>query len=236
VGTAGNTVLAAQTDAVPGTYLGSSDIEGFQAQLMIEELDNAAQQWLTQLTTADGATLSGFPSILAALQYNYTTPLRWFPGAIAVTETADPSGYPRPSGYSISDAGSHLFDLIGLAGSYATLYTLTDRANAGVGGTQPAMVFFDGDPFPQDNQIADGEATLHDRALAMMRVLVVDIDRIHRDPTSNLLVSDVTFSGAAPATPTRGMTIDTASVAYAIVGLRTVRRAISTPTPRPTRC
>ncbi len=192
--------------------------------MMIDEVDNAAAQWLTQLTTADGKTLSGFGSVLSALQYNYATPLRWFPGAIGVTETADPSGYPQPTGYAISDAGSHLFDLLGLAGSYATIFTLTDNANTGVGGIQPVQVFFDGDPFPVHNQMASGAATLHDRALGMLRVLVVNIDRLHRDPASGLLVDDVSFSGA---TPTRGTTIDTASVAYSIVGLRTVRSAIT---------
>jgi hypothetical protein len=230
VGTPGNTVLATMTtaapppDAVPGTYLGSSNIEGFQAQVMIDGLDNAAQQWLTQLTTSDGATLSGFGSVEEALKYNYAAPLRWFPGAIAVTETPDAtSGYPQPSSFSISDAGSHLFDLLGLAGSYATIYALTDHANTAVGGSQPALAYFDGDPFPADDQIADGDPTLHDRALGMLRVLLVNIDRLHRDPGSGLLVDDVTFTGATPA---RGTTIDTMSVAYSIVALRTVRRAI----------
>ena len=228
VGTPANTVLGTTTNmpppaAVAGTYLGSSNIEGFQAQVMIDELDNAAAQWITQLTTTDGATLSGFASTLDALKYNYASPLRWFPGAVSVTEMADASGYPRPSAYAVNDSGSHLFDLLGLAGSYATIYSLTDHANTVVGGSQPAMAYFDGDPFPADNQIADGESTLHDRALAMMRVLLVNIDRLHRDPASGLLVDDVTFSGATPA---RGTTIDTASVAYAIVGLRTVRRAL----------
>jgi hypothetical protein len=229
VGAPGNTVVGTTNNppppaAVAGTFLGSSSIEGFQAQVMIDEMDNAAEQWLTQLTTTDGATLSGFGSVEEALAYSYASPLRWFPGAVAVTETADASGFPQPTGYAISDAGSHLFDLLGLAGAYATLFTLTDQANAGVGGSQPAMAFFDGDPFPADDQIPDGEATLHDRALGVLRVLVVNIDRLHRDPASGILVDDVTFSGAAP---TRGTTIDTASVAYSIVALRTVRRAIS---------
>jgi hypothetical protein len=228
VGTPGNAIMGTPTTVgnptVAGTYLGSSDIEGFQAQVMIDELDNAAEQWLTALTTTDGATLSGFASIENALQYNYVTPLRWFPAAISVTESPDlASGYPQPTAYTLSDSGSHLFDLIGLAGAYASIYALTDHANATVGGSQPAIAYFDGDPFPQDNQKADGEATLHDRALGVMRVLLVNIDRMHRDPTSGLLVDDVTFSGA---NPTRGTTIDTTSVAYAIVGLRTVRRAL----------
>jgi hypothetical protein len=228
VGKPGNEVVgtpvSAGAAAVPGIFLGSSDIEGFQAEVMIDEMDNAAEEWLTRLTTTDGATLSGFATIEDALRYDYVTPLRWFPGAISVTEEADASGYPRPVSYAVSDAASHLFDLIGLAGGYATVYALTDRANTRVGGSQPAMAYFDGDPFPADDQKADGEATLHDRALGMLRVLVVNIDRLHRDPATGLLVDDVTFSGATPA---RGATIDTTSVAYSVVGLRTVRRALS---------
>jgi hypothetical protein len=220
VGQTGDTPPA---DGQPGTYLGSSDIEGFQAQVMIDELDNAAEQWLKGLTTTDGATLGGFATLEDALKYHYMTPLQWFPAAIGVTEAADPSGYPQPAAYQLSDSGSHLFDLLGLAGSYASIYALTDHANTQVGGSQPALAYFDGDPFPADNQVADGEPTLHDRALGMMRVLIVNIDRIHRDKTSGLLIDDATFSGS---TFTQGTTIDTTSVAYSIVALRTVRRSL----------
>ncbi len=230
VGVPGNTVLGTATanppppSPVAGTYLGSSDIEGFQAQVMIDEVDNAAQQWLTQLTTTDGATLGGFGTVLQALQYNYASPLQWFPGGIGVTEAADPSGYPQPTAYAINDSGSHLLDQLGLVGEYSTFYTLTDTSNSGVGGIQPVVAYFDGDPFPADDQIADGEATLHDRALGVLRVLLVNLDRLHRDPTSGILVDDVTFTGA---TPTRGTTVSTTSVAYSVVALRTLRRALT---------
>jgi hypothetical protein len=143
VGKPGNVVVGVPVSggatAGLGTYLGSSDIEGFQAQVMIDELDNAALEWLTRLTTTDGTTLSGFASIEDALRYDYVTPLRWFPGAIAVAEVPDPSGYPRPASSEITDSGSHLFDLLGLAGSYATIYALTDRANTAVGGAPPPL-------------------------------------------------------------------------------------------------
>ena len=43
--------------------------------------DARADDWLLHLTTTDGATLSGFPSIAAALAYDETVPLRWFPAA-----------------------------------------------------------------------------------------------------------------------------------------------------------
>ena len=206
-----------------GTYLGSSNIEGFQAGNFIQILDNQAAQWLLQLTTADGTSLGGFASLADALAYSPTTPPRWFPGSIAVTETADPSGFPNPSGYKIASADSHLLDLAGLLGAYSTIYALTDLGNPDTGGSQPAEVYFDGDPFPVQNQTPDGSPTLHDRALAMMRVLVVNMDRFHVDPTSGLFLDDAKFSNGKLAA---GTTLSADVAAYALLSLRTARRAL----------
>src|SRR5262249_46563602 len=152
--------------------------------------DNRAEDWLRHLATANGTTLSGFATISAALAYDDAQPLRWFPGKVAVTETSDGSGYGRPS-YAVASPDSDLLDVIGLALTYATFYALTDTGNPDVGGAQTALVYFDGDPFPADDQLADGEATLHDRALAVMRVAMVNLDRLHVDPASGLLVDSV---------------------------------------------
>lgn len=227
VGAPGNTVVGVDdtgAPTAPGTYLGSSNVEGFQAQMFLLELDNRAEDWLAHLTTGDGATLSGFASRSAALAYDYAAPLRWFPGRIAVAETADPqSGFPRPA-YSIASADSESLDLVGLAMGYAEVYALTDRRNTGVGGAIPARVMFDGDPFAADNGLPDGEATLHDRALAIMRVAIIALDRLHTDPASGLLVDSVAMTGATPA---RGHAISTTWLAYTLIGLRTVRRTLS---------
>jgi hypothetical protein len=214
VGVPGNQITGLDPGAVAGTYLGSSDIEGFQAQMFILSLDARADDWLHHLTTTDGTTLSGFAAVADALAYDEAQPLRWFPGAIAVTETADPSGFPVPH-YALASADPELLDLIGLATGYATLYALTDTSNADVGGAQTALAYFDGDPFAADNQLADGEDTVHDRALAMIRVALVDVDRMFVDPASQLLVD------------TRGgHTLSATTAAYTIVGLRAVRRAL----------
>ena len=226
VGAAGNQIVGTGDDGAAtaaGTYLGSSDIEGFQAQLLIAILDNRAADWLGALTTDDGATLSGFPDLDAALAYGYASPLRWWPGAIAVTETDDGSGFPRPA-YALASADSSLLDLIGVAMGHAELYALTDTRNPDVGGTQAARAYFDGDPFPGDDQLASGEASPHDRALAMIRVALIDLDRLHTDPASGLLVDDVAMTGTTPA---RGTTVSTTSVAYAVIGLRVTLRALS---------
>ncbi len=226
VGSVGNQIIGADDSNLPtaaGTFLGSSDIEGFQAQMFIESIDNRAEDWLMHLSTADGTTLSGFATLTTALDYSYTSPLRWFPGEVAVTETANASGFPAPS-YSLMSASSNLLDDIGLVLAYAEFYSLTDHRNGDVGGAQPALAYFDGDPFPQDNQQADGEATLHDRALAVMRVQLIDLDRLHSDPATGVLVDDVTFTGA---TPVRGTTTTTTNVAYTLLGLRTALRSLS---------
>ncbi|MEO6777238.1 MAG: hypothetical protein ABI467_30195 [Kofleriaceae bacterium] len=219
VGAPGNQIYGYDVNGystAAGTYLGSSDIEGFQAQLFIAMLDNRAADWLGQLSTTDGATLSGFASIAAALHYDYAAPLRWFPHAIAVTEAPAPA-------YALASPDSDALDLIGLTLGYSEMYALSDAANADVGGSQPAAAMFDGDPFPADDQQADGEATLHDRALAMLRVALIDLDRLHTDPSSGVLVDSVALAGA---TPQRGHTLSTTTAAYAEIALRTALRSL----------
>jgi hypothetical protein len=143
-----------------------------------------------------------------------------------VTEAAPSEGceFPAPSGYSIRDPGSHLIDLDGLLGTYSSLYALTDQANTQTGGSQPAMAYFDGDPFPEDDQIADGQDTLHDHALGMLRVALVNLQRMHVDPATGIPVDDVTVASGAPV---RGTTLQTYSAAYTLLALRTARRALT---------
>nr|HEX4315101.1 hypothetical protein [Kofleriaceae bacterium] len=227
VGSAGNQIVGddgtGMGPTAPGTFLGSSDIEGFQAAMFLDMLDNRAVDWVTALTTKDGVALGGFATIAQALQYGYTSALQWFPSKIAVTETADASGFPKPS-YALGSPDSELFDQLGLAMGFAEIYSLTDTSNADVGGSQPAVAYFDGDPFPQDDQLANGDATLHDHALAVLRVAFVNIDRMHTDPATGILVDHVAMTGA---TPTRGTTVSTTTVAYAMLAMRTALRSCS---------
>lgn len=228
VGRERNTVVGQQaglTDpGAQGTWLGATDLEGLQAAFMIEEVDNQAQHWLSALNTADGTTLSGFGSLTDALAYDYNSPLRWIPSAISVTEVRDESEFPRPTRYAIEQNASSLQGLLGLVGSYAEYHALTDRSNADVGNAQTTRAYFDGDPFPADNQRPDGENTLHDRSLAVIKFALVTLDRLHRDPGTNVLVDTVTFQGATPA---RGRTVTATSLAQSVIALRLARRSIA---------
>lgn len=220
VGMTGNTV---GPGLKPGTYLGSSDIEGFQAGNFLQILDNQAEQWLSSLSTTDGKTLDGFGSVANALSYADDAPLRWFPASIRVTEDADDSGFPRPSAYAVASDDSHLLDLAGLLGAYASAYALTDAANAEIGGSQSARAYFDGDPFPAQNQSPDGEPTLHDRALAMMRVLIVNMARLHFDEKSSRFADDAQVRARKPR---HGETLSADVAAYTLLALRTARRSL----------
>ena len=226
VGTAVNDVVGLDADGnplFPGTYVGSSDVEGFQAGMFLEELDNRAEDWVRHLSTADGVTLGGFASLAEALAYDESKPLRWFPGAVKVTETATAEGFPHPH-FAVGSANTDALDATSLAAGYAEVFALTDTQNTDVGGSLPARAYFDGSPFPADNQLADGQATLHDRALAVMRVSLLNLDRLHRDPASGVLVDHVQFQGAVP---TRGATASTTYAAYEIVSFRNVLRALT---------
>ncbi|HWE29795.1 MAG TPA: hypothetical protein VHB97_17415 [Polyangia bacterium] len=221
----------AMIDGSPGVYLGDIVIEGFQGQTMIEEMDNKAAFLTRVLLTGDGATFSGFATTKQALDYDYTSPLRWWPAQTLVTEasTPPPNGnswryFPQPLRYSLADAASHLRGLSALAGGFATFYALTDFNNPDVGGQPSSRATFDGDPFAADDQIADGEESPHDRALAVIKVALVDIDRLHWDDAHHVLV-DTAMVGPGGAVQ-RGSIVSAVDAAWAIIGMRQALRSV----------
>lgn len=228
VGRPGNTVAGTRQGggrASGGVWLASTDLEGMQAAFMLESIDAQAHQWITGLSTTDGVNLDGFATVRDALAYDYAAPLRWVPSLINYGEERDLAyGFHRPVRYAIGRSDSSLMELLGMLGAFTETFALTDRRNTEVGGAQSARAYFDGDPFAADNQMPDGEATLHDRALAVAKLALVDIDRMHRDPSTGALVDTVTFVGPAP---TRGATVSAVSTAWSVVALRQARRALA---------
>ena len=239
IGQPGNTVVGQYPDptdptgqrmlaGVPGVYLGDIPMEGWQGLTMMEEMDNKAQFLLSSLLLTDGG-LNGV-SILAADDYGYDGPLLYFPASVAVTEVnpSDPAlldkYFPQPTQLSVSSADSHLESLTALVGGFGEAFALTDLNNALVGGSIPFLATFDGDPFPMDDGLPDGESTLHDRALGVIKVALVDLDRLHWDPAASVLVDT---ASAADGGFTRGTTVTTVQLAEAIVGLRNGYRALN---------
>jgi hypothetical protein len=239
VGQPGNTVVGKYADpntgqlvdGDPGVYLGDIPLEGWQGLLMMEEIDNKAALLLGSLLSPDGTRLQGAPSLQAAINYSYDSPLLYFPAAVSVTETpttTDPAlvnkYFPQPTSFTVADGTSQLRSLNGLLGGYSEAFAMTDRNNADVGGSVPFDVTFDGDPFPRDNGRPDGESTLHDRALGILKIALVNLDRLHFDPTAKVLVDSVSVAGG---TPTRGSRVSTVDLATSITALRTAYRSLN---------
>jgi hypothetical protein len=224
----GNRVQGVQPpSARPGTFIGSTPLEGMWGLMMVDESDNAAAWLLQSLATSDGTTLSGFGSVNDALHYDYGSPLVWFPTAIAVTEnaaTAPPgtpaASYPLVASLAVMDSTSHSVDLAALAQGYSLFFGMTDARNAAVGQQIGLQVAFGGYPFAMDDGLPDGEDTAHDRALGVMRVAFVDLDRIHRDPLTNVIVDTATVGGGSGSAIVRGNTATTTALGHVVVGLR----------------
>jgi hypothetical protein len=220
VGTKKNTVLGGDNGAVAGTYLGSTPLEDMWGLTMLDEMDNAAEYLVGSLTTADGAALGGFVNKATALAYDYTTAFRWFPAAIAVTEDTSSVPYPAVSKLAITDPTSRSVDLSALLLGYSMFFAETDARNVGVGQRIGLQLTFDGDPFAADNGLPDGENSAHDRALSVLRVAVIDLDRAHFVPLSGGAGAIVDTATVANGVPTPGSTVTTTNLAHSVIALR----------------
>jgi hypothetical protein len=224
----GNTMI----DGMPGVYLGDIPLEGFQGMTMLDEMHNKSAFLLGAMLTSDGSKLGGFASTKAAMAYDYGSPLRWWPASVAVTETNTMQPvmgdswetFPQPTAFAIAQPASRLRGLSALAGGFAEMFALTDFANAQVGGLPSSRATFDGDPFPADDPTVLGEDTPHDRALACIKLAIVNIDRLHFDAAHAVLVDESTVQGGAAQL---GTTVSAVTASYAIVALRTALRSIS---------
>ncbi len=217
VGQANNVVVATDPPgAAAGTFIGSNPLEGMWGLVMIDGMDNLDEWLLGSLSTSDGATLGGFASTADAIAYDYGSPLRWFPATISASVDAS-QPFPPVSSLAIGDGSSRSVDLAALLLGNAMFFAMTDARNVGIGQRIGLQLLFDGDPFPKDNGLPDGEQTAHDRALAVMRVAFVDLARMHADPTLGVFLDSATVSGGVV---TRGDTVSTTSLAHVIKALR----------------
>jgi hypothetical protein len=224
VGAFSNLVRATQPPtAARGTYLGSTPLEGMWGLTMLAEMDSAAEFLTRSLSTADGTTLGGFPSKLVAAGYDYDSPLRWFPAAVTVKEDGAVP-YPGIAAMTISDPASRSEDLAALLIGHAMLFGMTDARNAAVGQLLGLQLTFDGNPFPADDPAIGGEETTHDRALAVMRVAFVDLDRVHTDPKLGITLDTATIANSKV---TRGAGVSTTALAHVIIALRQTLLALN---------
>jgi hypothetical protein len=212
-----NAVQAQDNGACVGTYIGSSSLEGMWGLTMMGAMDNEAEWLLDSALTSDGQTLGGFATKLDALHYDYTSPLMWFPASIAVTEDETVVPFPAIASMTITDPTSRSIDLAALLLGHAMFFGTSDPRNAGVGQRVGFQCVFDGDPFPADDGIADGEDTVHDRTLSVLRVAFLDLDRIHADPSTGVILDTASIAGGQVS---QQSTVTTSTLAHVLLALR----------------
>lgn len=238
VGIPGNSVIGQfpspvdPTDLIfgkQGTFLGGVSLEGFQGLVMIDEMYGKSVFMLHQLMTTDGTSLEGFATTKDAVDYDYESALRWWPASVDVTETAQTADhdealrlFPKPTKLTIASAESRMQDYAAMLGGFANLYGMTDENNVELGGSQMFRATFDGDPWPADDAANLGEDTPRDRALGIVKVALVNLDRLHFDGANQVLVDRAT-----PASGQKGTLVDTVSSGQVILGLRTALRALN---------
>ena len=237
----------ALVDGIAGVYLGDIALEGFQGLTMIDEMDNKAALLLEQLLTSDGETLGGFASTKDGARLRLHLAAALVAGAdrgdrdarsgaaagqlVALLPAADRAS--RSPTAPASCAASPRSPAASPSSSRSpTSTTPTSAAQA------RARATFDGDPFPADNQLARRRGVARTIARsAVIKVALVDIDRLHFDAAHQVLVDRRASRGAvvsaAPSSPPS--TPPTPSSACARRCARSRRRWRSTPTTRPTR-
>ena len=131
-----------------GTFLGSSDIEGFQAGNFLQILDNQARSgWRSSRRPTARRSAASRPSS-DALAYRPASPLRWFPGSIAVTESDDASGFPSRPGTRSRRPTATCSISAGMLGAYSSVYALTDQSNTRWAEASPRSRTSTGIPSP----------------------------------------------------------------------------------------
>src|SRR5208282_6866271 len=134
--------------------------------------------------------------------------------------------FPPVTSLQLSDATSRSVDLAALLLGNSMLFAMTDSRNAGIVGTHAGLpILFDGNhTFPADDGLPDGQNTTHDRALGVIRVALVDLERIHADPTLGVFHDTATIQGG---NITQGATVTTSTLAHALIGLRQTLLSLS---------
>lgn len=213
-----------------GTYFGGVSLEGWQGLVMLEEIDNKSSFLLKNLTTSDGEKATGVASIGEAVDYDYTSTLRWWPAAVAVSEQSTAPKpelvrkyFPRPAALTPQTPESRLQDLAALAAGFGVVFSMTDPHNVEIGGLAQFRAAFDGSPWAADDDEPDGEDSLHDRSIGIVKMALVNLDRIHFDPDHRVLV-DTAIPTAGGVT--RGSTVSTLRAAQAILSMRTALRGL----------
>ncbi|NOR76476.1 MAG: T9SS type A sorting domain-containing protein [Draconibacterium sp.] len=170
-------------------FYGGNNLDGFIGQVLTAESINKVVFLLNKLAY-DGTTLG----MVDAANYNPSNGIKYFPHHIAVTETmVDSTMPPKPTGLSVTDASSHLFDQVSfLLGTLDYKNMMNPDNNDDDHLAYHAV--FDGDPFPAPMSVS-GMMGPYDVMAGASMVLFQNIMAMHFDAAAGTFIDIANYDG-----------------------------------------
>ncbi len=200
-------------------FFGGDSLDGFIGLVLSAEAINKTAL-LTSALTYDGTSLGP----VDLMTYDPQAGIRYFPHNITVTEapTAVPDGAmplpPHPDTFAVTDPASHLFDQASLLWATTSFAAMMDPNDDSSPAHWAYHEVFDGSPFPAAMS-ETGTPGPYDLMKGTSKLLWMNLQAMHRDPTSGVLVDTAQLADGAV---TRGDTVSTIPSAYAIVALESL--------------
>lgn len=163
-------------------FYGGNNLDGFIGQVLTAESINKTAFLLNKLAY-DGTSLG----MVDAATYLPVNGIKYFPHRIAVTETmVDATMPPKPTGFEVTDASSHLFDQVSFLLATLDYKNMMNPAN----NDDDHLAFhsvFDGDPFPAPMSVS-GMMGPFDMMAGASMVLFKNIMAMHFDAGAGTFV------------------------------------------------
>jgi len=197
-----------------GLFYGGDSLDGFIGMVLTAEAINKTALLVGKLTY-DGAGLGP----VDLMTYDPQTELRFFPHAIAVTEAPVADGLPpRADSFTVTDPMSMLFDQASLLWATTSFAAMMDPNDDSSPAHWAYHEVFDGSPFPAAMS-QTGEPGPYDLMKGTSKLIWMNLQAMHRDPTTGVLVDAAGVGGMGGVGVTRGDKVDTISSVYALVAL-----------------
>ncbi|MCF6358013.1 MAG: T9SS type A sorting domain-containing protein [Draconibacterium sp.] len=194
-------------------FYGGNNLDGFIGQVLTAESINKTAFLLNKLAF-DGTTLG----MVDAANYNPANGIKYFTHRIAVTETmVDSTMPPKPTGLSVVDASSHLFDQVSFLLGTLDFKNMMDPTNNDADHLAYHSVF-DGDPFPAPMSVS-GMMGPYDMMAGASMVLFQNIMAMHFNSEAGTFVDVSNYDGS---TVTMNSEISAINLGYTLLALSKV--------------
>ena len=194
-------------------FYGGDGLDGFIGQVLTAEAINKVKNLLTNLAY-DGTTLG----MVDPMTYDPAAGIQYFPHRIAVEETpfTEVMLPPRPTGFSVVDAGSRLFDQVSMIWGTLNFKNMMDPGNSSDSQHLAYHEVFDGDPFPADMG-ATGVPGPFDLMKGASKVLFLNMHAMHFNADAGTFVNAADLASGAVV---QGDVISTFNSGYVLVVLK----------------